>query len=360
MSHSVDHKTDRETQSNTVFPMWSKQLQEQALTEVKKLGDDRIEGCYRLMLETGVRPSDAIAVKGSYVKVKTNRAYISMPISKQTKAIYTKKRNEFIKKRLLEIAEGYKASQCWGEYHDILDLTTNKPQTKIVDGETVTDGKKTYLYALYEPRMTKDGAKPTPNAVRVLSSVLGCRRKAIKLWRSIWNGAVNHGEKCKADAMREKNTSLVISLELADFLLSLNSKTEDDYIFSSELSTSNNKSACNNPYMSRQNLWKKLTAMFKRLEDQVNTLNDNEEHIKPFKLSVYSLRKTYAYNIYQDALASGKDALALARDALNHSLKGDGKVTLRYLMVLEQQHDMFINNDFPMTPANDDGYQIAA
>ncbi|HIF9411845.1 TPA: hypothetical protein ACX6R8_003772 [Photobacterium damselae] len=324
---------------NTCFPMWDESLQAQALAMVTEQGDQRMVGAFRLMFETGIRPTDASGIKGAYIDVCGDQGYLEMPISKQSKSAYTKARNTYIKKRLTEIADNLKNEGNYSDAEKVLALTVSRPRVKLCQqtGDLIEDPKKTYFAALYDPYYAKGGKTPAPAAKLLLRDL-----RMGNMWGEIWRSAEAAGNARQYEVTATKKTTKRISADLARFLLDLNSQTDDDYIFSTALSKSNFKGS--QPHISRQTIWAKLNEVFSVLTDKVTASNNVRLQV-PFKLSVYSLRKTAAWNVYNKAKKAGLDALAEARDFLNHA---SSEVTKRYLMLEQKIFMMWEDGNYKM------------
>ncbi|MEI9716897.1 integrase [Moellerella wisconsensis] len=89
----------------------------------------------------------------------------------------------------------------------------------------------------------------------------------------------------------------------------------DDYVFSRSQCSSNYGKTLDG-HITRQAIWKRLCSVFAWFAKMVNS---------KLKLSAYSTRKTFAYNVMKLA---GADGLLLASEALGHS---NPSVTRRYL-----------------------------
>ncbi len=321
--------------SNTKLPMRDQNQIDRFLASVDGDKDERKSVMARLLLETGVRPSDAAALTGSCIYVGRKAAYLTMPIGKQIKSKATKTRNKFIKDRLIEIAKQYQSRGEYSQADSLLDLTSSKPL--IVNGKI--HPKKTYFPAVCYP----DGSLSTyPEAFKALDKLgLGDQ------WESIWIAAVDAGERAKIEAEQGgKKTKKNISLELAKRIKALNAQTEDDFVFSSALSKSNNKGS---GHVTRQTVWEWLAPHCEAEEKRVKEANqDQVEYLESVgekvSYSPYSLRKTAAYLIFVEF---GIEAASIF---LNHA---DTKVTQRYLMM----HD---SHEFNMYQTGELDLKLAA
>lgn len=92
----------------------------------------------------------------------------------------------------------------------------------------------------------------------------------------------------------------------------------DDFVFSRS-QTESNRSKWQEGCVTRQAVWKRLTAVFAWFAKEVNA---------KLKLSAYSARKCFAYAMYQAAEKAGQSGLMAACTALGH---GSPEVTRRYL-----------------------------
>lgn len=92
----------------------------------------------------------------------------------------------------------------------------------------------------------------------------------------------------------------------------------DDFVFSRS-QTESNRSRGQDGCVTRQAVWKRLTAVFAWFAKEVNAR---------LKLSAYSARKCFAYAMYQAAEKAGQSGLMAACTALGH---GSPEVTRRYL-----------------------------
>ncbi len=326
--------------SNTSYPMWDQELQQKAINMVADTGDKIMQGAFMLRLETGIRPSDAIAIKGAYIDVIGGQGYLEMPISKQSKSANTKARNTYIKKRLIEIADNLKSAGNYSDAEKVLALTVSRPRVKLdkQTGDLIEDPKKTYFAALYDPYYAKGGKTPAPAGKLLLRDL-----RMGNMCGEIWRSACAAGEAAQSKVTAVKKTTKRISADLARFLLDLNSQSDDDYVFSSALTKSNNKGS--SPHITRQTIWTKEREIFSYLTKKINEQNPDVKPQKPFKLTPYSLRKSFAFNAYIKAKKAGLDGLAVARDCLNHASK---EVTKRYLMLEEKLFMMWEDGNYKM------------
>lgn len=254
---SEAHSKAVEKKSNTKMPIYKKGDQERIESRIKAVLDESYWLWYRVSVDTGWRTTDCCELKFSDINFETGEVCIT--VNKQTRSATARAANATMKK-----------------WH------TTLMNRAFMSGDATLYMKINEAgYKGIEQFLTEDD--------------IG------KFEADVIN-AVNN-----ADVKRDKRKLSKVALDAIKERMERN--IWDDYVFSRHLLKSNrakNVDGC----LTRQSIWKAMKSVFTWFVGKI---------VGTDKLSAYSTRKTYAYNLLQKAREAGKDGLSIVCDSLGHS-----------------------------------------
>ena len=271
---SQAHSSGSTVKTNTKQPIYDRIEQDKVMGRIEKTLDPMFALFWRVSIATGWRTSDVCELRFSDIDFNTGKATIV--VNKQTKAAEARAYNKCLK---LAQERMKKAAAMAGDLHQymIIDQTSYKDIMEVMTPDQVTTLESELLKAVSTAPQKID-TKKLP--VKVLDEI---------------------------KARQEANIF-------------------DDYVFSRRLMRSH-RAKNESGHCSRQGVWKALKTVFVWFSAEVNGA---------LKLSAYSSRKTFAYNMMKGKDGKGNFVSEVC-EAFGHSSLS---ITFKYLSLQSKADEL--------------------